>query len=45
MTPFRSPRGSPRADADGTLAEFLAPILSLVEQETGQIEGWILGIK
>lgn len=33
------------ADADGALAEFLAPNLLPLELDTALIEGWILGIK
>lgn len=34
-----------RADADGSLAEFFAPVLSPAERRAAQVEGWILGIK
>jgi hypothetical protein len=34
-----------RADLDGTLPEFLGPVLVPDEQTAAQIEGWILGIK
>ena len=34
-----------RSDLDGSLADFLAPVLPPAEREAAHIEGWILGIR
>jgi len=33
------------SDLDGRLADFLTPALTPSEQETAQIEDWILGVQ